>query len=293
MVAKISGRAEKILRETQAPYLLKEERELLARFIARLESECRDSIRRVILYGSKARGNADEESDTDLLVIVSDDDAAKRIWRIEDDFKSETFATISVLIATEENYRRMQYLKTPLYVNIRRDNVELWDESARTIEEREVLLDFVEGEFRQMNKATRELIQQYVDTTHSFWKQAMHLKQGGFLQGAVSRAYYAVFHAASAALFAVNIVRGKHSGVEAAISQFLVKPGLIEPEYHEIYGRLMKGRTDVDYGGERDEVTRAPKFILPSDAEAEQMLADAERFIARMEQFLRARGAMD
>jgi len=293
MTAKIDGRGEKILREAQAPYLVAEERELLARFLVRLESECGDSIRRVILYGSKARGDADAESDTDLLIVAADDDAATRIRRTELNFKSETYASISALITTEEGYRRLQYLKYPIYVNVRRDGVELWDPAAWATEELEVPLDFVEGEFRQMNKATREAIQQYLGSTRIFWKQAKHLERGGFLQGAVSRAYYAVFHAASAALFAVNIVRGKPSGVAAAISQFLVKPGLIEPEYAGIYTRLMNARIDVDYGGERDEETGAPKFTPLPDAQAEQMLADAERFIARMEQFLRERGAIE
>ena len=52
----------------------------------------------------------------------------------------------------------------------------------------------------------------------------------------------------------------------------------------------MKGRIVTDYGGERDE-RGVPEFKKLSDNEIEQMLADAERFIARMEQFLRERGA--
>jgi len=62
MVEQVLSRGEKFLHETPTPYLVAEEREVLARFLARLERECGDAIRRVILYGSKARGDADAES---------------------------------------------------------------------------------------------------------------------------------------------------------------------------------------------------------------------------------------
>lgn len=286
----VSGRGEKVLRETQAPYLVGEERAVLARFIAHLEAECGDEIRRVILFGSKARGEADEESDVDVLIVAKG--KAERVKQVVDEFDVESDIVLLPIVFSEEKYRYFQRLKLPLYVNIRRDGMELWDPPAWETEEREFPLDFVEGEFRRMNEDTREAIRDYLSIAENFWQLAMYDKQGGFLEGAVSRAFYAAFHAASAALFAVNVVRGKHSGVEAAISQFLVKPGLVEEEYKDIYTRLMKGRIVTDYGGERDE-RGVPEFKKLSEDEMEQILTDAERFIARMKQFLRGRGAMD
>ncbi|MCI0476724.1 MAG: HEPN domain-containing protein [Anaerolineales bacterium] len=291
MVEKVLGHGEKILRETQTPYLVGEEREALARFLARLESECGDAIRRVILYGSKARGGTDAESDTDLLVVTADESAMPRIEKIEYDFNFETDAGISSIIVSQRKYDFWQSVKHTLYVNIRRDGVELWDPVAWASEENQFPLDFVEGEFRQMDDATRKTIRYHVDNARYFWEQGLLLKEK-FLRGAVSRAYYAAFHMATAALYAVNVVRGKHRGVEGAISQFLVKPGLIESEYHKMFGELMRGRIVSDYGGERDPDGRIKQEILP-DAVMEQMLKDAERFIARMEQFLRVRGAIE
>jgi uncharacterized protein (UPF0332 family)/predicted nucleotidyltransferase len=290
VVTKVSERAKKILRETQTPYLATEEREVLARFIAHLEAECGDEIRRVILFGSKARGDADEESDVDVLIVAKD--GVERVRRVADEFDVESDIVLLPIVFSEEKYSYFQRLKLPLYVNIRRDGMELWDPLAWETEEREFPLDFVEGEFRKMDKNTRGAIQDYLTITENFWRLAMYDKQGGFLEGAVSRAFYAAFHAASAALFAVNVVRGKHSGVEAALSQFLVKPGLFEREYKDIYTRLMKGRIVTDYGGERDE-RGVPEFKKLSEGEMEQMLVDAERFIARMKRFLRERGAID
>ena len=97
---------------------------------------------------------------------------------------------------------------------------------------------------------------------------------------ALSRAYYACFHALTAALYAINVVRGKHSGLQAALNEFLVKPGWIEEEYREIYQELFKYRQTSDH--EPDS--------WPESEKTRHLLADARRFVARMEAFLREQG---
>ena len=57
----------------------------------------------------------------------------------------------------------------------------------------------------------------------------------GHWRGAVNRAYYAVFHAASAALLWLDIERARHAGVQAAFGEFLIKSGVIEAEFGRIY----------------------------------------------------------
>ncbi len=59
-----------------------------------------------------------------------------------------------------------------------------------------------------------------------------------------------------------------------------------------MFVNLMRGRIISDYGGERGADGKV-KFEKLSDAEMEQMLTDTQRLIARMEQFLRERGAID
>ena len=49
---------------------------------------------------------------------------------------------------------------------------------------------------------------------------------------AVSRAYFAMFYAASATLRSQNIRRAKHSGVIAAFGQCMVKTGRFPVEHH-------------------------------------------------------------
>jgi uncharacterized protein (UPF0332 family) len=104
----------------------------------------------------------------------------------------------------------------------------------------------------------------------------------GHFRAAVSRAYYAVFYMASAALFSQSVQRAKHSGVESAFSQFLVKPGHIEPEFSRLYQRARRQREEADYADEPNV----------DETAARQTLADAERFVDRLERFLRQAGTL-
>jgi len=99
----------------------------------------------------------------------------------------------------------------------------------------------------------------------------------GRFRAAVSRAYYAVFYMASAALFSQSVVRGKHSGIESAFSEYLVKPGIVEVEFARIYQKARRYREEADYA---DDVTI-------DESAARQTLADAERFTDRLERFLK------
>jgi uncharacterized protein (UPF0332 family)/predicted nucleotidyltransferase len=288
MVEQVLSRAEKILHETPTPYLVAEEREVLARFLARLERECGDAIRRVILYGSKARGDADAESDTDVLVVVADDATRVKIQGItrEASFCELKGFSFSWRILTEAEYAEYRRLLFPFYVNLRRDGIELWNPAASLIEEFEYPLDFQEGVSRPMTPETIALIRRYVEEAQSEW-QAVEKLRAEMPLFAIPHAYYAAFYMATAALYAVSVVRNKHAGVRDGLSEFLVKPKLLEESYKDIYTRLMNARVNVNYRPFQDEDK------IPTDDEAREMLRDAERFIARLERFLRERGAIE
>jgi uncharacterized protein (UPF0332 family) len=102
-------------------------------------------------------------------------------------------------------------------------------------------------------------------------------------RGAVNRVYYALFHTVSAALLWLDIERARHSGVHAAFGEHLIKPGIIEPEFGQIYTRVRKAREAEDY----DVMT-----IPLTDKEAIQIVEDAERFVLRLESYLRQVGAI-
>ncbi|MBI5648879.1 MAG: HEPN domain-containing protein [Chloroflexi bacterium] len=104
----------------------------------------------------------------------------------------------------------------------------------------------------------------------------------GAYRQAISRAYYAVFAIASAVLLTIGQKRKKHSGIESAFNYFLVKPGLIEPEYGAIYIKAYRARQDADYADTTDF----------TKAKARQAFTDAEKFVERVEKYLREVGAI-
>ena len=104
----------------------------------------------------------------------------------------------------------------------------------------------------------------------------------GRLRGAVNRAYYAIYHLATAVLLTQDIERSKHSGVQSAFGQYLIKPGLIEPEYGRILTSARKAREISDY---------ADRLELDEEA-ARRIVADADRFVARMEEYLTNAGVL-
>jgi uncharacterized protein (UPF0332 family)/predicted nucleotidyltransferase len=270
------ARADRVLTEERVPYLTAQERKSLARFLERLETECGDRVQRVVLFGSRARGDHDAESDVDLLVVTAEEQDKAVVDRLtpRDDV---VFFTLAM---SEVEYRRYQRLRFPLYVNLRRDGIELWDPQQAEVEQREFPLHFLEGEQRTIDEATKETITFYLEQAHHNLQAVHALQEDGFLEIALSRAYYACFHALTAALYAVNVVRGKHSGLQAALNEFLVKPGWIEEEYREIYQELFKYRQTSDH--EPDS--------WPESEKTRHLLADAKRFVARMETFLWEQG---
>jgi uncharacterized protein (UPF0332 family) len=117
----------------------------------------------------------------------------------------------------------------------------------------------------------------YIDHAHQMLEVAEHNLDDGFYSSAVNRAYYAIFYAANALLATQGLARSKHSGVISAFREHFVKPGLIEPGYSRLYGRVMSDRQAGDY-----EIDK----MLATD-QARSDLDDARNFVTRMETYLR------
>lgn len=83
-----------------------------------------DRLRQVILYGSQARGEANEDSDVDVVVVLAGSIVPGReIDRMLDlvvELNEKYGTLISVYPVSEENYQATQ---SPLLVNVRREGV--------------------------------------------------------------------------------------------------------------------------------------------------------------------------
>jgi predicted nucleotidyltransferase len=98
---------------------------ILARFRAALDTLYGDRLERVVLFGSRARGDAHADSDYDVAVFLRDLTdrwgEARRLSVIDTDILAETGAFIHSMPYAAGSYRQ----RTPLMHEIRRDGVDL------------------------------------------------------------------------------------------------------------------------------------------------------------------------
>lgn len=127
-----------------------------------------------------------------------------------------------------------------------------------------------------MEGSLKDLIPLRIEKSKSKLKTAKHLLEERDFDGAVPPAYYAIFHAARAALINKRLNPITHKGVKSMFALHFVKTGLVEKEYQKILVDAKELREDSDY---------EEKAIITQE-KAEKVVADAQRFIERIEQLL-------
>jgi predicted nucleotidyltransferase len=123
-----------VLGETLAqclPHLTPNERSGLAAFINRLHQDYGANLLRVILFGSKARGDFDDQSALDVVVVVrmSGEDYWQHWRRIVDmawEVELADRMVISCIIKNEPDYTKMCEHQSLLARSIERDGIVLW-----------------------------------------------------------------------------------------------------------------------------------------------------------------------
>jgi len=89
------------------------------------------------------------------------------------------------------------------------------------------------------------------------------------LAATVNRAYYAMFHAATAVLLTKDVKRSSHSGIISAFGELFAASGMIETVYHKYLREAFDLRQEGDYEA----------HIEISNVEAEKTLNRAIDFI--------------
>jgi uncharacterized protein len=101
---------------------------------------------------------------------------------------------------------------------------------------------------------------------------ADHLLAAGLARIALTRAYFAAFHAVRALLYAEDLAPRSHEGVQHLFNLHFVKTGRIEPSASRLIARLQKYREEADY---------AQAFVV-DDAGAAEEIAAARDFVDRI-----------
>lgn len=96
------------------------------------------------------------------------------------------------------------------------------------------------------------------------------LTDAGQYADAVSRSYYAMFHAACALLASIGRTARTHDGLRALIAEHFIRPGVLAHEHGRALSRMAGDRGDADYN----------VAAVFSAQDAREDLAQAERFVA-------------
>jgi uncharacterized protein (UPF0332 family) len=109
------------------------------------------------------------------------------------------------------------------------------------------------------------------------WKRAAEslgaaesCRRDGYCADSVSRAYYAILHAAKAALYLRGVTAESHAAVKRLFGLHLVTTGLVEAEWGSFAGETLDLRLAADYDVEtsfsemdaREEYDRGRSFLV-------------------------------
>jgi uncharacterized protein len=128
-----------------------------------------------------------------------------------------------------------------------------------------------------LDKSTHPLIKAYLEKADSKIKSAIELLEKEYFDDAVSRAYYAAFHAAQAILVTEGLHAETHRGLMTLFGLHFVKTGKFETKFGKMLSNLKDDRETGDY--------EAVSFV---DQEiANNALAEAKAFVQQAKKFLK------
>jgi predicted nucleotidyltransferase len=105
----------------------------LADFVARVTLRAPGRIRRITLYGSRARGTARPDSDADVLVVVDRRDAAlsEIVQGAAQDVDMEHLTCLSVKLCPEAKIEQMRRLDDPFLAAVEAEGRTLWTPTSK------------------------------------------------------------------------------------------------------------------------------------------------------------------
>ncbi len=108
--------------------LTKDQKAAVLGYLNILKKKYEDKIGQVVLFGSAARGESDEESDIDILIVLRNGDN-----KLRDEISMAAFEIIlknntilSPIVLDKKTFSWHKRYKDPLYNSIKRDGIDLW-----------------------------------------------------------------------------------------------------------------------------------------------------------------------
>ncbi len=129
-----------------------------------------------------------------------------------------------------------------------------------------------------MDSTTKELIKAYLDKAGQKLAVARKLLASNDYDDAVSRAYYAAFHAVRALLVSAGQKPTTHHGAVTLFNLLFVRTGKIARELGRHFGSLKDDRESVDYELFTDADADMANTAI---TEAERLLVEATAYLKR------------
>ena len=249
------------------PTLTRAEAKAIEEFRARLKEILPPgALKSLILYGSKARGEARPGSDVDLLVVRAPVSAQQEekldelLWQLGFGFNIKPYLEISILPAEHVEY--LENIGTPYIQNVARDGIVLEGEPVVV---------------KQINK--REVARKNLERADRALSSAKLMMQDGDYPGSVSKAYFIFLDAADAGLVTKGLVPQSHAGTIKLFNLHFVKPGLVPEKFGHLFGKMEKDRIDADY---KKEIEWTKEDAERSIARSQELLEIMERLVSQL-----------
>ena len=99
----------------------------LGTFAARVRARCSDRVRELVLFGSQARGSANEDSDVDVLVVVDELSGAegRELGHMAGDIFTEFDVVLSPFAVSSARMAELRARERLIAAEIARDGVAL------------------------------------------------------------------------------------------------------------------------------------------------------------------------
>ncbi len=234
-----------------------------ARALVRLEhwlhTTMPDQVERLILFGSKARGDAHPESDVDVALVLREATHERRA-RVQDFtvdlMLEEEPVDLTAIVYDHTELQHLADIGAPLVRNIAEEGIPLVGEGIKV------------GKGKP-----EEVVRAFLNGAHERLISARVLIDAGQWRDAVSRAYYAVLDAADGALAATPITPKSHAGTLNLFSLRFIQAGRVEGRYGRLLNHIQKSRLEADY----------ERMAVITESNAREALAEAEDFVAMVE----------
>jgi predicted nucleotidyltransferase len=107
--------------------LKNKDRHVAMAFVDKIQQRFDGQLVSVLLFGSRARGEAEPDSDMDLLVVmaIADPEVRKAIHHLAAEVWLENGIFLSTLIWSQDHWHKVAGLQTLLYQSICRDGIDL------------------------------------------------------------------------------------------------------------------------------------------------------------------------